>query len=307
VSKRQLAIILTVAALLVPTVAYAQAASTEGLLLRAGGDVTVDANDVVETLIVLDGDATVRGTVDDVIVISGNATIENAEIRNLFVTNGDATLTGSTHVREDVRVVDGSIDRGANVTVDGSVSTGGEVGFSFALGIVSFLIYIGFSVALIVLALAIAAVAARQANEAGAAITRQTGAVALAALLFWILVPLAAIGAFITVIGIPTGLMILLMLMPAFAVLGYTVAGIRLGTWLLGARGDQLPTGHPYLAAAIGVAILQLVAWIPFIGFLVGTLAGLAGSGAIALLAWRALRRTPTPLPAEPPPAAAVG
>jgi hypothetical protein len=56
---------------------------------------------------------------------------------------------------------------------------------------------------------------------------------------------------------------------------------------------------HPYAAAAIGLLILQLVAIVPFFGWVVVGLAGLWGAGGIALVAWRAARGTPA-TPAAP-------
>jgi hypothetical protein len=294
-NKKWIAALIAVAALLIPTIAYAQSTNDEGILLRIGGDVTLAADETVEALIVIDGDALVLGTAEDVIVVSGSATLTDANVRNVVVLSGDVTLNGSTHVRNEVRLLEGTLDRGPDVTVDGGVRRGGEVGFGAALGVVSVLIYLGFSVTLIVLAVVIAAFAGRQANAAGRAITGETGAVALSALILWIALPLAAIGAFVTVIGIPTGLVILVMVVPAFIILGYTVAGIRLGTWILGRSRDGTVSDHPFLGAVIGVGLLQLVAWIPAVGFLVATIAGLAGSGAIALMIWRGAHRGGTP------------
>lgn len=298
-NKRLIAIAIAALLVLTPAVAYAQTSGDDGLLLRIGGTVTVDADETVETLVVLDGDATVRGTVDDVVVVSGDITLDDATVRNLTVVSGEVSLTGSTLISEDLHLVDGNLNQGVDARIAGSVYEGGEVGFGIALGVISVLLYIGLSVAIVVLAFAIAAVAGRQSNAAGLAITSDTGAVALAALVLWVTVPIVAVLAFITVIGIPTGLMIVAMILPALAIVGYAVAGMRLGTWILyRGRPDETPD-HPYLAAFIGVGLLQLVGWIPVLGFLVATLAGLAGTGAIALLVWRGFRGGDTPATPE--------
>jgi hypothetical protein len=47
---------------------------------------------------------------------------------------------------------------------------------------------------------------------------------------------------------------------------------------------------HPYLGALLGLIVLRLLALIPAAGFLFGFLAALIGAGALAVLAWRALR-----------------
>jgi hypothetical protein len=78
-------------------------------------------------------------------------------------------------------------------------------------------------------------------------------------------------------------------MLPLLWLLGYIVTGTRLGIWLTGLMGRQ--TGdHPYLAAFLGVLALQLISFVPVLGWIVVAIAGLWGAGAIALLAWRAFR-----------------
>jgi hypothetical protein len=105
----------------------------------------------------------------------------------------------------------------------------------------------------------------------------------------------------LTVIGAPTGFGLLFVLLPALAFLGWIVAAIWIGDWLVaGTRGSREP-GHPYLAAVIGVIVLTLVGIIP----LVTAIATLFGFGGLLLAAWRSLRpetaqleRAGTPQPA---------
>ena len=294
--KRWIAAAVALVVLLAPGVAYAQARGDDGLLLRAGGNVTLAADETVETLIVLDGNALILGTARDVIVIGGDVELTDARVDNLFVASGNATLSGSTVVAEDVRIVDGELTRGAGVSVQGSVIEGGEVGLGVAFGVISVLIYLGITVAVIVLGLAIAAVAGRQATAAGRAITEETAQVVLAAVVLVIAVPIAGVAALATVIGIPTGLMVLVMVLPAVAVIGYVVAGIRLGQIVLGRARSETASGdgaHPYLAAVVGIGLLQAVGWVPVIGFLVAAIASAAGAGGLGLLAWRAFRARP--------------
>lgn len=299
-NKRLIALGIVALLVLTPAVAYAQTSGDDGLLLRIGGTVSVDADEVVETLIVLDGDAEVFGTVDEIIVVSGDLTVADAEVRNLTIISGDVALTGSTVISGDLQLINGDLTQGVDTRVLGSVNEGGEVGFGAALGVVSVLLYLGLSVALVVLGLAVAGVAGRQSNAAGLAITNETGPVALASLILWVAVPLVAVLALVTVIGIPTGLMILVMVVPALAIVGYAVAGLRLGTWMLYRSRPEETPDHPFLAAFVGVGLLQLVGWIPVLGFMIATIAGLAGTGAISLLVWRGFRGGATPSSTEP-------
>jgi hypothetical protein len=95
-----------------------------------------------------------------------------------------------------------------------------------------------------------------------------------------------------TVVGAPIGLALLFVLLPALAFLGWLVAAIWIGDWLVAStRGSREP-GRPYLAAVLGVIVLALVGMVPF----VTAIATLFGFGALLLAAWRILRPDAAPL-----------
>ncbi len=119
----------------------------------------------------------------------------------------------------------------------------------------------------------------------------------LSAAITFIAVPIAAVIALITVIGLPLGIGVLAFLLPALWFLGYLVGGLMLGT-LIYSRASERVRDNRYLAVATGLAVLQFFVLIPFLGILVGVLMGLWGGGAIALLAWRSFR---TARDASPP------
>ena len=112
-------------------------------------------------------------------------------------------------------------------------------------------------------------------------------------------IPIVAILAMITVIGAPLGLAILLMVWPAAAFAGYLIAAIWIGDFLLSRRGDAAQAQRPYLAATIGIVVLWIVSFVPF----VGAIASLFGFGAVLLMAWRTFRQPTTTQPAVTPPA----
>jgi len=76
---------------------------------------------------------------------------------------------------------------------------------------------------------------------------------------------------------------ILLGLWPLVAFLGYLVAGIWIGDWILGRMSPTTERERPYLAAVIGIVILEIAGIFP----LLPAIAGLFGYGAVILLAWR--------------------
>lgn len=99
----------------------------------------------------------------------------------------------------------------------------------------------------------------------------------LAGLILLIVVPIAAVIIMVTIIGIPLGVILLMLyfiavfVAPLFAaiVLGYLI-------W-------RKPGGSLYLALLIGVGVYFVLRLIPFLGGLVGLVALLAGLGALVL------------------------
>ncbi len=91
--------------------------------------------------------------------------------------------------------------------------------------------------------------------------------------------------------GAPLGLGILFGLWPLTAFLGYLVAAIWIGDWILRRTSPGTVRERPYLAAVIGILIMQLLAIIPF----VSGIASLFGFGAVLLLAWRTFRQGGVP------------
>jgi hypothetical protein len=88
-----------------------------------------------------------------------------------------------------------------------------------------------------------------------------------------------AIVACITVIGLPLGIVLLLLILPLYA-MGYLSAALVVGRLIR--RQARI------LAFVIGLVILQLLTLIPFVGGLVGLLATIFGLGALLIALFRA-------------------
>jgi hypothetical protein len=97
--------------------------------------------------------------------------------------------------------------------------------------------------------------------------------------------PLLAVIAMVTVVGIPLGLGLLAALLLIYA-LGYSAAA-----WILGRSIVRGPTSWA-VAFLAGWAILRVAALVPILGGLVWFAAVVIGLGALALAIWRA--RTPS-------------
>ena len=300
------AIAAIVALLAAPTVLAADpgAARTGRVLMAFNGDVTVPAGEQADVVIVTGGTATVGGTVDTVVVLDGQAVLQGATLQNVFVARGSVTLGAGTTVSGDVRTLDATVTQDPAATVAGSVRAIDTdlVAFGVFLAPLIVLLVLGFALVTIVAGLALAAIGARQVRSAEALISHEPGQTLLVGLAGLVIVPILAVLSMVTVIGAPLGLAILLMVWPAAAYAGYLVAGIWIGEWLL-TRGDPARKAErPYLAAVVGLIVLQIVGFIP----LVMPIASLFGFGAVLLLAWRTFRgpaaaRTLTTPPATQP------
>ena len=102
--------------------------------------------------------------------------------------------------------------------------------------------------------------------------------------------PILAVLAMATIVGIPAGLGLLIVVWPLVAFIGYVVAAIWLGEWLLGRREGAIPAERPYAAATVGLLVAFVIGLVPF----VSAVLSIFGLGAVVLAAWRTLRRTPT-------------
>ena len=162
-----------------------------------------------------------------------------------------------------------------------------------ALGVVLapalILLWIGFGLAVIAAGLLLAGVAGRQVRAAEALISHEPVMTFATGIVGMVLIPLAAFLLIATLIGAALGVGILIALWPLVAFVGYLVAGIWIGDWVLQQRRPAVSRERPYLAAVIGLLILQALSLVPVLG-IVSALVSLFGFGAVVLLAWRTLR-----------------
>jgi hypothetical protein len=260
---------------------------------------------VSEAFVVLSGRADVpQGQhVGDLVVFHGSSTVEGTVDGSL--TAFDAPVTISGRVNGDVVVFNGRVElqSGANVTGDvvsqsnPVVASGATIGgtskrlqtntnwegFGWA-GKLAW--WLAVSVSTLVVGLLLVWLVGRGAArilEAGR--TRIGPSIGLGLLLYFGL-PILAIIALVTVVGIPLGLGLLAALLLIYA-LGYTAAA-----WILGRSIVRGPTAW-IVAFLTGWAILRVVALIPILGGLVWFAAVVFGLGALAVAIWRA--RTPSP------------
>ena len=115
------------------------------------------------------------------------------------------------------------------------------------------------------------------------------------------MLPILAILATVTIVGAPLGLGALFLVLPALAFIGWIVAAIWIGDWILGRSGGQRAE-RPYAAAVVGVLVLALAGIVPF----VSAIATLFGFGALLVIGVadhppaHGVDRRPGPEPAGP-------
>jgi hypothetical protein len=290
--------------LLAPVVLAANPLPHTGrVLLSAGGDITLPAGEHADAVIVINGTATILGEANTVVAIDGAANLLGARAESIVAVRSPIEIGADTVVQGDVMTLDSLVHRTGNAEVSGEVK---DLAASFiAVGAVLapalLLLWIGFGLATIVAGLLLAGLATHQVRDAEALISREPGQTLVSGIVGLFAIPIVAIVLIVTVIGAPLGVGILLMLFPLIAFVGYLVAGIWIGEWVLHQTSRDREGERPYLAATVGVLILEVVAIVPVLTVVVA-IASLFGFGAVLLLSLRTLRSRPSSQPTVPGP-----
>lgn len=285
---RLLLSLLVISLLMFPSVALAQGSgSNDDLLLRVNGPITVNANEEVGTVVVISDNAMINGIVrHDLVVINGDATVTGTIEGNVTIYRGALDLRGTSRVAGDVNLISSTLAQASGTAIEGSVNHSSFNWSGWEFFAFSVYLWISMTIAIVVAGLIFAAVGGRQLMGAGNLIGRKLGATILSALIVGVGIPLLAAVAFASILGIPLGIGLLLFLIPALWFFGYLVAGTKLGAVIL----RQEASNHPYLASVLGLVLLQAIGLIPFLGGAVDFVAGIVGVGALVLLGWYAWR-----------------
>ena len=198
-------------------------------------------------------------------------------------------------VSGDVRTYEGTVTQATGAVVGGTVRTFERDPAALALFLIPLflLLMLGLGIAGLAAALLVAAFGARQVRNAETLIAHEPGTVLVAGIVGSVVLPILAILTSITVVGAPLGLGALFIVLPAMVFLGWIVAAIFVGDWILGRGRGTHQADRPYLAAVVGVIVLAFAGLIPF----VSAIATLFGFGALLVMAWRILRPPTTQTP----------
>jgi hypothetical protein len=307
-SIRTLCTLLFALVALAPAAVLAQEATTvddvdESALIRVRGTSQVAPGESIGVVVAIDGNAEIAGTVTELLlVVDGDAVVSGRVDGDVTVVNGTLRLEAGATV-DNIFLIRSELERDPAATVTGEITERDSINFDWrGAAIFSILFWLGATLLMLVVALLFAAVAGRQLATAGGLLSGRPGQSIVAMLFTWIVLPIVAILILFTLIGIPVGLAILVVLLPALFFLGYIVTATRVGAKITAGFGRPIDGHHPYLAALLGVLLFQLVGLIPFIGGAIVIISALYGSGGLVYLAWRAFRSrgltevaTPTP------------
>lgn len=277
----------------------------DDLIFRANGDVTVARDEVIEAVIVANGNARVEGSVTSTLwVISGDAIVEGSVGDDVIVIDGTLELTRGAEV-ENVTLIRGTLERADGAIVSGTITEQNAlISLGWGAAVFSMVMWLGVTLALVVAAVVFAAVAGRQLAGAGEVVRHRFGASIVTALVLWIALPILAVMAFVTIVGIPLGVSVFLLVLPVLWIAGYLVVTTRVGDAVLGWAGMDERPQRLVIAAAIGVVLFQVIGLIPGIGPLIVALSGVIGSGALVYrTVERPLRQQPAVIEPEPQPA----
>jgi hypothetical protein len=241
------------------------------------GSVLIDRDETAGDIYVLDGDVTIRGTVTgDVVVADGDVTIRGTVEGDVVTVTGQATLGRRGNVRGDITYADNEPVQTPGSQVGGEVKKF-DVADAGILGAIATLI--GITVSLFLLGLLLLLLAPRAA-DAVARTAREKALVSFGVgFLAFFLIPIIAFAALFTVVGIPLGIILLLLVLPLYAI-SYVTAAFALGRRII--KGSRI------LAFLVGLVILGLLSLIPIVGSLIGLLATMFGLGLLLLTMLRA-------------------
>jgi hypothetical protein len=280
-------------ALLALLIAAGSASAATDHVVITGGAV-VPAGQTAGDVVVVDGTVRIDGrATGDVISVSGPVRLNGRVDGDLIAVSDRASLGPAARVGGDLRYGDERPVLARGASVGGKISkedwadAGNGWGWLSVLGW-----WLAVSVSTLIVGALLVWLAPGALYAAERAVREHLGATIGWGVAIAIGVPLLAILALVTLVGIPFGVALLLAAVPVL-LLAYATAA-----WIVGRRVLRNRSTSPWAALLAGWGILRLVALIPVAGALVGFAATVVGLGALTVALWRA--RTPRAPAARP-------
>jgi hypothetical protein len=246
---------------------------------------------------------------EDVVIFDGLASIQGEVRGDLVVFHGDVEVAGAVH--GDVIVFDGDVTVRSGATIGGDLATTREAVIEEGAAIegetrkpskdffrpvevfaARVALWITATVSLLLLGLLLLGLAPRPMDRVAATWQSSKGSAALWGVILLVGLPLGAVLAMVTIVGIPLGVGVLLALGLLYSI-GYVA-----GAWALGRSLVPAPRARSVSFLA-GFAIVRLLGLIPIVGGIVSTVVLVFGLGLLIVSIWRArAETTAAPVPA---------
>ena len=170
ISRGQVALVALVAAVLALLVAPVQAQAQENrddVYVRVNGTVDLAAGESVDTLVAVNSEAQVAGTVrETLVIVNRTATVSGDVGREAVVVNGTLRLEPTARIGGDVVLINGELSQADGAVIAGRVveRSGASIGAEFnrVTAAVSAIAWLGMTLLVVVVALGWAAVGGSQ-------------------------------------------------------------------------------------------------------------------------------------------------
>jgi len=256
---RKIFILILVLLMLIPVTAFAQSKNDR---VQIGGDITIDSDEVI---------------MGDTVAIFGNITVNGKASGNVMAVFGNIRVNGE--VMGDVTSVGGSIIRGETSKIYGKVTEIGVLGIqglingktrygvnlrpsifsgNIRYSLFKFMRFLG----LLAVGILVIILFPNTIKSASDLVEKEIGRKVLIGITIFLLIPVATILMFVTLIGIPL-IPIFLILVYAAGFFGYLCISIFIGRKL---NEQIIKKPEVLLEFILGALILWLIQLVPFIG-----------------------------------------
>jgi hypothetical protein len=264
-----------------PGVAVADDRGDDTLVVITGG-ATVAFDKKVDGVFVVDGPVRIDGTVDgDVFVVSGDTEIFGVVTGDVTALSESAVIGSGARIGGDLRYGGEKPKISSGARIDGEISKESWSDLRPAGWIGWAVFWFAVTISSLALGLLLLLIAPRAADAAYRQARFGAWESAAAGLAIFILLPVLAVLALVTLVGLPLGIGLLLALLPLGAIAYVTTL------WVVGRALVKPPRGR-VVAFLAGWAVFRAIALIPFLGILAGFAATVFGLGVLGLALWRA-------------------
>lgn len=262
------------------------------------GTVRIPRGQHADRIVIADGRVEVNGAVDGVIIAVdapvhlGPHALVDGDVISL---SQRVTVDRGATLNNDLVYVGKKPVIASGANIHGEVRRADASDFSLPFGafVLHAALWLAFTLSTLALGLLMVWLAPGVADAAFTSARERAGPAVAWGLGLFCALPVAAVVALLTVVGIPLGLVLGLALFPLYS-LGYVAAGYVLGRAVLPDSRGPIPA---FLA---GWGILRAIAFVPVLGALAWVGATVFGLGLLAVALWRS-RRTIGPAPERAP------